>query len=103
MGRLLEAEAVLAQNGGLAHNPDELDLLARMAARQARFDEARQHWNAAMQLKPGNEIYRECLEGLTPARRIVRLIANSQDTILGLLAVAMVALAIGALIFVSQL
>ena len=36
-GRLLEAEAVLVQNGELPHNASELDLLARIAARQGRF------------------------------------------------------------------
>jgi tetratricopeptide (TPR) repeat protein len=98
-GRLLEAEAVLAQNGELPHSATELDLLARIAARQGRFDEARRRWDTATQIEPGNEIYRQCLEHLTPARRIARLIANSPDTLLSVLAWTTVAFAVAALIY----
>ena len=98
-GRLLEAEAVLVQNGELPHNASELDLLARIAARQGRFDEARQLWGAAIRIEPGNEIYRQCLEHLTPARRIVRLIVNSQDTLLNLLVWTTIAFAVAALVY----
>ncbi len=101
-GRLLEAEALLAHNGELPHNASELDLLARIAARQGRFDEARRRWNAAMQIEPANEIYRQCLENLTPARRIVRLLVNSQDTLLNLLVWTTVAFAVAALIYVFR-
>ena len=98
-GRLLEAEAVLAQNGELPHNAGELDLLARIAARQGRFDAARRRWTAAIQIEPGNEIYRQCLEHLTPARRIGRLIANSQEMLLNILVWATIAFGIGVLVF----
>lgn len=98
-GRLLEAEAVLAQNGELPHNASELDLLARIAARQGRFAEARRRWNAAIQIEPGNEIYRQCVEHLTPARKITRLIANSQGTLLSVLVWTTIAFAVGALVF----
>lgn len=98
-GRLLEAEAVLAQNGELPHNAGELDLLARIAARQGRFDEARRRWNMAMQLEPGNEIFRQCIEHLTPARRIVRLIAHHQDTLLNILVWTTITFAVAALVF----
>jgi tetratricopeptide (TPR) repeat protein len=98
-GRYLEAEAVLVRNGGLPDNPHELDLLARIAARQGRFDEARQYWNAALLKEPGNEIYRECMEHLTLARRISLLVANSQDILLSILGWATIAFGIGALIF----
>ena len=98
-GRLLEAEAVLAQNGELPHNAGELDLLARIATRQGRFDEARRRWNAAIQIEPGNEIYRQCLEHLTPARRIVRLVAHHQDTLLNVLVWTMIAFAVAALVY----
>jgi len=96
-GRLLEAEAVLAQNGELPRNASELDLLARIAARQGRFDEARRRWGAAIQIEPGKEVYRQCLERLTPARRIIRLIVNSQDTLLNLLVWTTTAFAIAVL------
>jgi tetratricopeptide (TPR) repeat protein len=98
-GRLLEAEAALAQNGELPHNASELDLLARIAARQGRFDEARRRWNAAIQIEPGNKIYRQCVEHLTPAGRIVRLIVNSQDTLLNVLVWTTAAFAVAALIY----
>lgn len=99
-GRLLEAEAVLVQNGELPRGPNELDLLARIAARQGRFDEARQRWKAAMQIEPHNDVYRQCLENLTPARRIVRLIAHRQDTLLNVLVWTTVAFAVAALVYV---
>ena len=102
-GRLLEAEAVLAQNGELPRNASELDLLARIAARQGRFDEARRRWNAAIQIEPGNEIYRQCVEHLTPAKRIARLIANSQDTLLNLLVWTTIAFAVAVLVYTSPL
>jgi tetratricopeptide (TPR) repeat protein len=98
-GRLLEAEAILTDNGKLPDNAGELDLLARIAARQGRFDEARRCWNAAIQLAPENEIYARCIEHLTPARRIVRLIANSQETLLNVLMWATIAFSVGVLIF----
>jgi tetratricopeptide (TPR) repeat protein len=98
-GRLLEAEAVLAQSGELPRNASELDLLARIAARQGSFDEARQRWNAAIQIEPGNEMYRQCLENLTPARRIICLIVNSQDTLLNLLVWTTIAFAVAVLVY----
>ncbi len=98
-GRLLEAEAVLAQNGELPRNASELDLLARIAARQRRFDKARRRWNAAIQIAPGNEIYRQCLESLTPAKRIVRLIAHHQDTLLYLLVWTTIAFAFAVVVY----
>lgn len=101
-GRLLEAEALLVQNGELPRNASELDLLARIAARQARFDEARQRWNMAMQLEPGNEIYRQCIEHLTPARRIVTLIAHHHETLLNIFVWAVIAFAVVTLFYVFR-
>lgn len=101
-GRLLEAEAVLVQNGELPGSASELDLLARISARQGRFDEARQRWKAAMQLEPQNDVYRQCLENLTPARRIVRLVAHHQDTLLNVLVWTTIAFAVAALTYVFR-
>ena len=98
-GRLLEAEALLAQNGELPHHAGELDLLARIAARQGRFHEARRRWNAAIQIEPGAEIYRQCLGRLTPGRGLVRLVLNSQDTLLNLLVWTTIAVAVGVLVY----
>jgi tetratricopeptide (TPR) repeat protein len=97
--RLLEAEAVLAQNGELPRNASELDLLARIAARQGRFDEARRRWNAALQLEPSNTIYRQCIEQLTPARQVVRLLVHHHETLLNVLVWTTVAFAVAALIY----
>jgi Tetratricopeptide repeat len=94
----VEAEAVLVRDYKLPDDAGELDLLARIAARQGRFDEARRHWSAAIEKEPGNEIYRHCVEYLTPARRTIRLIANSQDTFLLILAWATVAFGMGVLV-----
>ena len=98
-GRFLEADAVLAPSGELPHNASELDLLARIAARQGRFDEARRRWNAAIQIEPGNAIYRQCLERLTPGRRLVRLIVNSQDGLLIVLVAMTIAFGIAVLFY----
>lgn len=97
--RFLEAEVVLMPNGELPNNPRELDLLARIAARQGSFADARRLWNRALQSEPENEIYKQCLACLTPARRIPRLIERSLDTLLPILVWGMVALSIGALVF----
>jgi tetratricopeptide (TPR) repeat protein len=98
-GRLLEAEAVLVQTGKLPDSANELDLLARIAARQGKFDQARQRWNAALQLKPDNEIYRRCLNELTPASRIVRLIVYHQDTLLIMLVWLAIAIGVASLVY----
>lgn len=99
-GRLLEARGVLVPNGELPSSPHELDLLARIAARQGRFDEARRMWSAAIQLEPGNVAFRQCLEDLTPGRRMARVIANSQDALLTVLFWATITFGIGVSVFV---
>lgn len=93
-GRLLEAEAVLLAKGILAQGALELDLLARIAARQGRFAEARQRWNAALRIEPDNKNFRQCLERLTPAARIVRIIVTHEDTLLNTLVWATIAFAL---------
>jgi len=101
-GRLLEAEALLLPNAALAPGTHELDLLARIAARQGRFAEARHRWSAALQIDPDNETYRRCLEQLTPAARIVRLLATHQDTLLNALVWATVAFALAVCTYVFK-
>ena len=101
-GKTQEAEAILVQNGEFLPTARELDLLARIAARQGLFDEARRRWNAALELEPDNEIFRQCLRNLTPARRFASLIANSQDTMVNVLALTMIALAVVAVIYALQ-
>jgi len=84
-GELHEAEAVLKQPCEAPHTPDELDLLARIAARQGRFKEACRLWEAALHQVPGNENYRHCLESLKPGKRFIRSIINSKDLLLSIL------------------
>jgi len=97
--RFVEAQAELMRNGELPPTGQELDLLARIAALQGRFDEARRFWNVAIQIEPGNAIYRQYVESLTPARRVGRIIATAQDTLLNTLVWLAVAFGIGALVF----
>jgi tetratricopeptide (TPR) repeat protein len=54
-GELSEAEATLKQRCDAPHTADELDLLARIATRQGRFEEACRLWEAALHQVPGNE------------------------------------------------
>jgi len=76
--RFAEAEAVLREGGYDPANARELDLLARMAAQQGHFDEARRHWNKALQLESGNRTFQQCLKSLTGARQAGRLIAINE-------------------------
>jgi len=59
-----EAEALLAPNGNNPESSRELDLLARIAAQQERFDDATRYWNAALKNDPGNATYKDCLQQL---------------------------------------
>jgi hypothetical protein len=97
---LLEAEAVLMYDGDFPDSPRELDLLARIAARQGRFEAARRLWSTAAKMDPGNEVYRQCIEDLTPTMRIVRLIAAALQTFLPFLALATIVWGITVLVFV---
>ncbi len=102
LDRFAEAAAVLTENGRAPENARELDLLARIAARQGHFGEARNYWNAAAKLEPQNPVYRQCLESLTPARRIARIIATHEAKLLNLLVFAIVVMVVGLLIFVFK-
>jgi hypothetical protein len=99
-GHLDEAEAALVDENKLPSNATELDLLARIAARQGRFDEARHRWKSALQIEPGNETYRLCIESLTPAKRIVWQIANSWYANLNGIVWATIVLALATLVYV---
>src|SRR6516162_1867212 len=76
--RYLEATVVLSPNGGLPTEPTELDLLARIAAQQKRFDQAARLWEAALQRSPDNETYKRAIQRTIAAkqnRRRIQLIA----------------------------
>lgn len=71
--RFLEAEAVLMLNGELPSNPQELDLLARIAAQQQQFPKARRLWEAAVQKSPASVEYAQCLERVRKMERTSEL------------------------------
>ena len=86
--RYLEATVVLSPNGRLPIEPRELDLLARIAARQKQFDKAANLWELALQGSPENETYRRAIERTVVAKRNYRL---RQVIAVNLIAVALAA------------
>jgi tetratricopeptide (TPR) repeat protein len=68
-GRYLEAEALLAPGGNLPHSARELDLLARLAARQRQYHQARRLWLAVLEIEPHTPIYMACLAAVDQAER----------------------------------
>ena len=67
-GNHLEAEALLTPDGRVPASARELDLLARIAAQQERFDDAARYWNAALKTDPDNASYKDCLQELSQIR-----------------------------------
>jgi TolA-binding protein len=62
--RFLEAETVLSPNGELPGNPEELDLLARIAVHRGQFSQARRLWQAILQQEPTHEPAKAALHRL---------------------------------------
>lgn len=102
LDKFAEAEAALMQNGVLPENARELDLLARIAARQAHFEKARRLWNKAAQLDPENQAYKEYLASLTPVRRLGRIIATHEGKLLNIVVLVIVVFVICTLFFVFR-
>ena len=102
LDKFAEAEAVLMNNGVLPESARELDLLARIAARQARFEQARQLWNKASQLEPSNPLYQQSIASLTPARRLGRIIALHEGKLLNVLVFTIAVFAVAVLFFVFR-
>jgi len=102
LDKFAEAEAALMNNGALPASARELDLLARIAARQARFEQARRLWNKALQLEPGNPLYRQCIASLTPTRRLARRIALHEGKLLNIVVFIIAIFAIAVLFFVFR-
>ena len=96
--RFLEAEAVLSPNGALTDDPRELDLLARIAAKQEQFDKARQLWEAALQKSPANEEFSQCLK---QAQKWERL-SNVLDKVVNYSVWLVLALCIAVLVYVFK-
>jgi len=102
LDKFAEAEAVLMNSGALPENARELDLLARIAARQARFEQARQLWNKALQLEPANPLYQQSIASLTPARRLGRMIALHEGKLVNIVVFTIAIFAIAVLFFVFR-
>lgn len=81
-GSYLEAEALLAPNGRFPDSPRELDLLARIAAHQERFDDAARLWNAALERDPDNASYKDSLQRLSNIQADAQPEASLRGTIL---------------------
>jgi outer membrane protein OmpA-like peptidoglycan-associated protein len=64
-GKYSEAVALLCPAGHAPKSPRELDLLARMATQQERYDEAARYWQSALNQDPGNKSYIDCLQQLS--------------------------------------
>ena len=93
--RYLEAIALLSPNGDSPQSPRDLDLLARIAARQHRFKEARHFWEAALQKEPLNANHADCLQHLSELEKPTAL----ADTMMACLAWATIAFGVGALLY----
>lgn len=96
--RFIEAEAVLSPKGELTDNPCELDLLARIAAKQEQFAKARRLWEAALQKSPENEEYSECLERVRKWERTSSLF----DSVLNYVVWFVVLFSIAAIVYVFK-
>jgi tetratricopeptide (TPR) repeat protein len=68
-GRYLEAEGLLTPHGVLPAAPHEPDLLARLAARQGRYDTARCLWRTALRSAPDDAKFVCCLEAIDHAEQ----------------------------------
>lgn len=93
--RFSAAEAALMPNGDLPDNPRDLDLLARIAAQQARLSDARRLWETALQKDPHNPEYEDCLQRLTELQDTT----SRFDTLLAWLVCATILFSIGALLY----
>ena len=93
-GRYLAAEGLLSPNGREPSNPKELDLLARISARQRRYRRARRLWEIALKRSPGNADYERAIERTRAAERFQAMLQKA--AMLALLGLAVTALVIAA-------
>ena len=81
----------MAPNGELPDDPRELDLLARIAAKQEQFAEARRLWEAALQKSPANVEYSQCLERVQKLERAAGLIDSALNCVVWIVVVFSIA------------
>jgi len=67
-GRFLEAEGLLSPDGRESSDPKELDLLARIAAQQQKYDRARRLWEQALQRSSDHALYERSIERTKEAK-----------------------------------
>jgi hypothetical protein len=91
-GRYLAAEGLLSPNGREPSDPKELDLLARISARQRRYRRARILWEIALKRSPGNTNYERAIERTREAERFQKMLRKA--AMLALLGLAVIALVI---------
>jgi hypothetical protein len=91
-GRYLAAEGLLSPNGREPSDPKELDLLARISARQRRYRRARRLWEIALKQSPGNADYVRAIERTREAERFQAMLRKA--AMLALLGLAVTALVI---------
>jgi cell division septation protein DedD len=89
-GRYLEAEGLLSPNGRESSDPKELDLLARISARQRQYRRARRLWEIALERSPGNAGYERAIERTRDAERFQTMLRKG--AMLALLGLAVIAL-----------
>jgi hypothetical protein len=93
--RFLESERLMSPNGELPDDPRELDLLARIAAKQEQFAKARRLWETALQKSPVNVEYSQCLERVRKLERASGLI----DSVLNYVVWVVVVFSIAAIVY----
>lgn len=98
--RYLEAEGLLAPNGRVPSDPKELDLLARIAAQQRRFDQARRLWDAALRLSPNNSDYQRAIQRAEAAEHAQQIWRKS--AVIALAVVTAVALVLAVVNFLAS-
>ena len=85
----------MSPNGELPDDPRELDLLARIAAKQEQFAKARRLWETALQKSPVSVEYSQCLERVRKLERASGLI----DSVLNYVVWVVVVFSIAAIVY----
>ena len=79
LGNYREAEHFLTHHGGLPQRPEELDLLARIAARQWRWRRAKELWKTALWLEPKNPKFLSGIQAVEKIEWILSIISPRQN------------------------
>jgi hypothetical protein len=89
-GRYREAEGLLSRCGQEPSDPNEIDLLARISARQRHYRRARCLWEIALKRSPGNADYERAIKRTRAEERWqARLRQGMMVALLSLAAIAL--------------